>query len=390
MTDFADDLNERTPRDHDETDRDRPDGKNRVVDGGAEDRADAVPDEAPAQETIPDARVDVHVETRSEGTPAIDAEVRIDALEPDEDVPVTPMRSGFVAILGKPNVGKSTLLNTVLGVKVAPISPKPQTTRRGVRGIWTDVPARRQLVFVDTPGLHKGRTALDTFMSREIRGAVADVEVVLWVVDLRRPPGDEDRDVARLLRGIDPATPVFLIGNKLDVAKYPEEAMELYAELGANITRRYMLSAQNDPKAVYELRDDLLDLLPESPYYFPENLRSDQSREQWAGELIRESAMTHLYQELPYTVAVKVDEWIDADEEAEQPLIIQAEIWVEKPQHRPIVIGHGGRMIREIGRTARKQLEIFLDQKIFLDLEVVVRRDWRMDTEALRELGYDG
>lgn len=313
-----------------------------------------------------------------------------DDLELERDGTATdlPMRSGFVAILGKPNVGKSTLLNTLLGVKVAPITSKPQTTRRGVRGIWTDVPARRQLVFVDTPGLHRGRTALDEFMTREIRGAVADVEMVLWVVDLRRPPGDEDREVARLLGGIDPATPVFLIGNKLDVAKYPEEAMDLYADLAPQATRRYLLSAQNDPKAVYDLRDDLLDLLPEAPFYFPEDLRSDQSREQWAAELIRESAMTHLYQELPYTVAVKVDDWIDADPQRDAPLIVQAEIWVEKPQHRPIAIGHGGRMIREIGRTARKQLEIFLDQKVFLDLEVVVRRDWRMDPEALRELGY--
>lgn len=300
-----------------------------------------------------------------------------------------PMRSGFVAILGKPNVGKSTLLNTILGVKVAPISSKPQTTRRGVRGIWTDVPERRQLVFVDTPGLHKGRTALDTFMTREIRGAVADVELILWVVDLRRPPGDEDREVARLLSGIDPSTPVFLIGNKLDVAKYPDEAMDLYAGLGPTVARRYMLSALDDPKAVYELRDDLLEMLPESPFFFPENVRSDQSREQWSGELIRESAMIHLRQELPYTVAVRVTDWFEADPDKGQPLVIQADIWVEKAQHRPIVIGHGGRMIREIGRTARKQLETFLDQKIFLDLEVVVRRDWRMNPEALRELGYE-
>ena len=306
----------------------------------------------------------------------------------DEEVAVPAMRSGFVAILGKPNVGKSTLLNTLLGVKVAPISPKPQTTRRGVRGIWTDVADRRQLVFVDTPGLHKGRTQLDSFMTREIRGAVADVEVILWVVDLRRPPGDEDRDVARLLRGIDPSTPIFLIGNKLDAAKYPEEAMDLYGDLGPEIARRYLLSALDDPKAVYELRDDLLAMLPEAPFYFPEDVRSDQTREQWAAELIRESAMTHLYQELPYSVAVQVEEWVDADAERGQPIVIQADIWVEKPQHRPIVIGHGGRMIREIGRTARKQLETFLDQKIFLDLEVVVRRDWRMDPEALRELGY--
>jgi len=316
------------------------------------------------------------------------AEMRFDTAHDADDEVLAPMRAGFVAILGKPNVGKSTLLNTLLGVKVAPITPKPQTTRRGVRGIWTDVENRRQLVFVDTPGLHKGRTALDDFMTREIRLAVTDVEIALWVVDLRRPPGDEDREVARLLDGIDPATPVYLIGNKLDAAKYPDEAMDLYADLGPRITRRYALSALNDPKAVYALRDDLLDVLPEGPYFFPDTLRSDQPRESWAAEMVRESAMTHLYQELPYAVAVKVDDWIDADPERDAPLILQAEIWVEKPQHRPIVIGQGGRMIREIGRTARKQLEVFLDQKVFLDLEVVVRRDWRMDPEALRELGY--
>lgn len=316
------------------------------------------------------------------------AEMRFDTAHDADDETLEPMRAGFVAILGKPNVGKSTLLNTLLGVKVAPITTKPQTTRRGVRGIWTDVENRRQLVFVDTPGLHKGRTALDDFMTREIRLAVTDVEIVLWVVDLRRPPGDEDREVARLLDGIDPATPVFLVGNKLDAAKYPGEAMDLYADLGPEIARRYSLSALNDPKAVYALRDDLLDLLPEGSYFFPDTLRSDQPREYWAAEMIRESAMTHLYQELPYTVAVRVDDWIDADPERDAPLILQAEIWVEKPQHRPIVIGQGGRMVREIGRTARKQLEVFLDQKVFLDLEVVVRRDWRMDPEALRELGY--
>ncbi len=299
-----------------------------------------------------------------------------------------PVRAGFVAILGKPNVGKSTLLNTLLGVKVAPISAKPQTTRRGVRGIWTDVPTRRQLVFVDTPGLHKGRTALDDFMTREIRGAVTDVEVILWVVDLRRPPGDEDREVARLLMGLDPDTPIFLIGNKLDAAKYPEEALDLYGSLGPEIVRSYLLSAQTDPEAVYDLRDDLLDMLPEAPYFFPDTLRSDQTREQWAAELIRESAMTHLYQEIPYAVAVKVNDWIDG--EGDRPTVVQADVWVEKQQHRRIVIGQGGRMIREIGRTARKQLEIFLDRKIFLDLEVVVRRDWRMDQEALRELGFGG
>ncbi|HLU82545.1 MAG TPA: GTPase, partial [Trueperaceae bacterium] len=141
-----------------------------------------------------------------------------------------PTRSGFIAIIGKPNVGKSTLLNTMLGVKVAPITPKPQTTRRGVRGIYTH--ENRQLVFVDTPGMHRGGdTMLDQSMHREIREAIIDVDLILWVVDLRRPPGAEDKDVVRLLSGVPDSTPVFLIGNKVDAAKYPDEALELYRSL---------------------------------------------------------------------------------------------------------------------------------------------------------------
>ena len=295
-------------------------------------------------------------------------------------------RSGFVALLGKPNVGKSTLLNTLLGVKVAPITPKPQTTRRGVRGIYSE--GDRQLVFVDTPGLHRGDTALDDYMKREIRGALTDVEAVLWLVDLRRPPGDEDRDVARLLGGIDPSTPVWLIGNKLDAAKYPDEALRLYGDLHKP-DRTVALSALNDPQAVYDLRDELMALLPEGPFYFPENIRSDQSREQWAAELIRESAMIHLRQELPYAVAVQVVEWRDPEEGADAPIYILAEVWVERTNHRRIVIGREGKMIKEIGQTARKQLAIFLSHRVYLDLEVVVRRDWREDREALRELGYE-
>ena len=297
-----------------------------------------------------------------------------------------PTRSGFVAIVGKPNVGKSTLLNTLLGVKVAPITPKPQTTRKGVRGIYTQ--DRAQVVFVDTPGMHQGRTALDEFMTREIHAALADVEAILWVVDLRRPPNDEDKSVARLLRGMDPETPVYLIGNKLDAAKYPDEALGLYGDLLPEIDHVRPLSALNDPEAVYALRDELLDLAVEGPFYFPAEIRSDQSRGEWTAELIRESVMIHLRQELPYSVAVQVVEWDESTSE-DDPHYIAAEIWVERQNHRGMVIGKGGRMIKEIGQTARKQLEIFLSHQIFLDLEVVVRSDWRADPEALRELGYE-
>ena len=296
-------------------------------------------------------------------------------------------RSGFVAILGKPNVGKSTLLNTLLGVKVAPITAKPQTTRRGVRGIYTD--EGRQLVFVDTPGFSRAKDALGEYMNREVRSAVVDVDLILWVVDLRRPPGDEDKEVARLMRGLDPNTRIYLVGKKLDVAKYPDEALRLYGELVPSISRRYSISALADPEAVYRLRSELLSELEPGPFFFPDNIRSDQSRETWAGEIVRESAMTHLHQELPYTVAVQVTEWRDPEEGSDDLIYILAEIWVERSNHRMIVLGKGGSMIREIGRTARKQLEIFLGRGVYLELEVSVHKQWREDPESLRELGYE-
>lgn len=285
----------------------------------------------------------------------------------------------------------------MLGVKVAPITPKPQTTRRGVRGIYTH--ENKQLVFVDTPGLHRGGdTMLDQSMHREIREAIIDVDLILWVVDLRRPPGGEDKDVVRLLTGVPDSIPVFLIGNKVDAAKYPDEALNLYRSLYPKAERTIAISALNNPKAVYALRDDILDRLQEAPFFYPTNIRSDQSREQWAGELIREAAMIHLREEIPYSVAVQVVEWQDGAGGSKaaggskttegRPLVITAEIWVEKSGHRRIVVGKAGAMIKEIGKMARKQLEVFLQEQVYLELEVVVRSDWRRDREALRELGY--
>ncbi len=294
--------------------------------------------------------------------------------------------SGFIAIVGKPNVGKSTLLNNLLGVKVAPISSKPQTTRTGIRGIYTQ--DNKQLVFIDTPGFHKAHDALGDFMNRQVRNNLEGIDATLWLVDLRRPPNDEDRSVARLLKKINNDVPIYLIANKVEVAKYPEEALELYQDL-FKADRTYVMSALNDVKAVYALRDDLLKIAPKNPFFFPDNIRSDQSRENWAGEIVRESAMAHLRQELPYAIAVVVDEWRDPKNKNE-PIYIHAEIWVERINHRRMVIGRGGKMIKEIGRMARKQLETLLAAKVYLDMEVVVHKDWREDMNALIELGYAG
>ncbi|GGM19683.1 GTPase Era [Deinococcus aerophilus] len=293
--------------------------------------------------------------------------------------------SGFVAIVGKPNVGKSTLLNAFLNTKVAPTSPRPQTTRRGVRGIFSS--DTHQIVFVDTPGLHKPKDALGKYMNQEVHSALADVDAILWVVDLRHPPGEEDQLVARQLRDL--PKPLFLVGNKLDVSKYPEEAMKLYGALleGRTAdTQEVMLSAQNNTTAVAMLREQVLDILPENPFFYPRGAASDQTREMWAAEIIREEAMKKLRDELPYAVATRVNRWTEREDGLQR---IEGEIVVEKNAHKGMVIGAGGKQLREIGQAARKQLEVFLDRKVFLGLEVIVINGWREDPEALRELGYE-
>lgn len=290
--------------------------------------------------------------------------------------------SGFVAVVGKPNVGKSTLVNSMLGVKIAPISPKPQTTRKRVRGIHTE--GNRQIVFVDTPGWHEAADAMSEYMIRQITDALAEVNVVLWLVDLRHPPTHEDELVARALRPLKGQAPIFLVGNKADAAKYPEAALQAYAELLPGLETR-MISAQNERDAK-ALRDEVLALLPEGPFFFPPDFaKGDQTPEEWAAEIVREEAMKRLKEEIPYSIATKTEEF----ELRENGMFyIQVNIYVEREGHKPILIGAKGRMLREIGAAARKQLEVFLAHKVYLDLQVKVYPNWRKDPEALRELGY--
>jgi len=291
--------------------------------------------------------------------------------------------SGFVALVGKPNVGKSTLLNNLLGVKVAPISPRPQTTRKNVRGVLTE--QNRQAVFVDTPGLHRPQDALGEFINEQVREALADVNLILWLVDLRHPPTEEDRLVAEALRPLVGRVPIYLVGNKKDAAKYPEEALRAYAELLPGVEEVRSISAL-DERDVADLRAEILARLPEGPFFFPPDFaRSDQPMEEWIAEILREEAMKRLYEEVPYAIAVKVDEVAERENGV---LYVRATLYVEREAHKPIVIGRGGRKLKEIGRAARKQLEVLLGRRVFLDLRVKVYRNWRKDPEALRELGY--
>ena len=234
--------------------------------------------------------------------------------------------------------------------------------------------------------MHKPKDALGKYMNQEVHGALADVDAVVWVVDLRHPPTDEDQLVARQIREL--PKPLFLVGNKTDVAKYPEEAMKLYRALleGRTTNQRNGAQRPEQPAQVQDLREQLLDDLPENPFFFPLGAASDQTREMWAAEIIREEAMKKLRDELPYAVATRVNSWTEREDGLQR---IEGEIVVEKNAHKGMVIGAGGKQLREIGQAARKQLEVFLSHKVFLGLEVIVIPGWREDEEALRELGYE-
>ena len=292
---------------------------------------------------------------------------------------MSDQRSGLVAIVGKPNVGKSTFLNTLLATKVAPTSPKPQTTRRNLRGIYTE--ADCQIVFVDTPGIHEPQDALGGYMQEQLNQALADVQAVCFLVDLRRPPESLDRALASRVGNL----PVLLIGTKADLVDDPEGMLELYSELVPRAVAKRAVCALEFRDLSWVL-ETLCALMPVGPFLYPPDLgRSDQSPEIWSGEIIREAMLQFLRDELPYASTVLVSEF---SERPNGMIYIKATIYVERDSQRGIVIGRGGRMLSEIGHRARKVIEVMTSRKVYLDLQVDVYPKWRQDPEALRELGY--
>jgi len=299
----------------------------------------------------------------------------LDAVPPDH-------RSGFVAVVGRPNVGKSTLMNALLGQKLAIVSPKPQTTRNRILGILTldDL----QAIFIDTPGIHRPRHKLGEFMLAEALSALPDADLVLWVVDSSRLPNDEDRQVATAVRR--ETLPVILVMNKIDItppAVLAEHA-PLYRSLLPTVTAEIAISALTGQgvSAVVEL---LRHYLPPGPRYYPPDQMTDVQERFLAAELIREKALLHLREEVPYAVAVDLEEF------AERPggvVYIAARLFVERPSQKGILIGHEGNMLKRIGSEARQEIEQMLDKRVYLDLRVVVKPKWRRNPAELRRLGY--
>ena len=290
--------------------------------------------------------------------------------------------SGFIAIIGRPNVGKSTLLNQILGQKIAITSNKPQTTRNRILGIYNF--SGGQALFVDTPGIHKAKGKLNRFMVDQAVGACADVDLILFLVEADDSPGGGDEYILQLLEKS--SVPVFLIINKIDLVKPPRllRLIRQYSER-FNFAEVIPLSAKGGD-GVPQMLQAIEPYLPEGPQYYPGDMLTDQPERFIVAELVREKIMRRTNEEIPYGVGVQVESF---EEKPEKNLVvIQAMIHVERDSHKKIIVGKGGQMIRTIGQEARKDMERLLGTRVFLELFVRVDKDWSQNERMLRELGY--
>lgn len=291
-------------------------------------------------------------------------------------------RSGFVALAGRPNVGKSTLVNAIVGRKVAIVSDKPQTTRRAIRGVATTDDS--QLVLVDLPGVQRPRDALTARMQRRVEAELADADAALLIVNAVQGIGPGDRFIARLLAGS--RTPVVVAVNKIDRCSRAETAAALQAAAELGVGEEVFPISARSGQGLGALVAHLSSLLPEGPFFFPPQERSDQSERVLLAELVREQVLRRTRQEVPHAVEVEVEE---IEERRAGLIAVRAVVWVEAESQKGILIGAGGRMVRAIGTAARKELERELGRRVHLDLAVRVRRAWRSDDRLLDRLGIE-
>jgi GTP-binding protein Era len=295
-------------------------------------------------------------------------------------------RAGFVGLAGRPNVGKSTLVNALVGSHVAIVSSRPQTTRRAIRGVATDLEAERQLILVDLPGVQRPRDVLTERMQGRVERELADSDVVLFVINGEEGVGPGDRFIVRALLGANSGLPVICAVNKADRLG-PNELVPVLAENAEleGIDEVFPISAKTG-EGLPPLLERLGELVPEGPYLYPPEDRSDQSSELLLAELIREQVLNRTRQEIPHSVEVKVLELEPRDDGL---VTVRAEIWAETESQKGILIGKGGTKIGEIGAAARRSLEGELDAQVHLDLNVRVRKHWRRDEDLLDRLGIE-
>jgi GTP-binding protein Era len=292
-----------------------------------------------------------------------------------------PFKSGFVSLIGRPNAGKSTLLNALVGQKVAIVADKPQTTRTAIQGVVTLPEA--QIVFVDTPGIHRADSQLNKRLMDTVRNSLEERDLLLFVADAARKFGEEDRRAVDVARRI--GTPVVLVLNKVDLLKDKAALLPLIEEYKAVYEfADYVPVSAVKKIGLDDLRRVILERLPEGPAYFPEDYVTDQPERFLAAELIREKVLLATRQEVPHSVAVMVDKW----EEAPKITRIYATIRVERDGQKAIVIGTGGAMLKQIGTLARHEMEKLFGVKIYLDLHVRVEPGWREKRAFLNTLDW--
>ena len=296
------------------------------------------------------------------------------------------MRSGFVGVAGRPNLGKSTLVNSIVGARVAIVSERPQTTRRAIRGIATDTGDDWQLVLTDLPGVQRPRDALTERMQRRVEREIGDSDAILFVVDGEQGIGPGDRFIANALLGASADTPVVCAVNKVDRLNNAETAVVLADAAKLEVVDEIFPVSARVGKGVEPLIEKLVELIPESPFLFPPEQRSDLPSEVLLAELIREQVLRRTRDELPHAVEVQVEEVTHRDDGVVE---VRARIWAETDSQKAILIGAGGSKIKEIGTASRAELERELGRQVFLDLRVRVRKRWRKDEGLLDRLGIE-
>ncbi|HDM37643.1 MAG TPA: GTPase Era [Candidatus Omnitrophica bacterium] len=294
-------------------------------------------------------------------------------------------KAGFVVLVGRPNVGKSTLLNNLLGKKISIISKVPQTTRFAIRGILND--ERGQIIFVDTPGVYLSKKKLSKFLSNRTFTIKDEADLVLYIVDLTRMPHKEEKEVINQLHNIN--KPVIMALNKRDLGQfYADSYIELWKKLTDKKTDplKYFISISAlEKRGLEELVDIIFEFLPESPPLYPQDIISDLPEKLLIADIVREKIFNLTYEEVPHSIAVRVDE---IKERKNNLIYIQATILVERQSQRAIIIGKQGKFLKEIGKQAREELEQNYQKRVYLELWVKVEKGWQNNTLILKELGY--
>ncbi len=290
--------------------------------------------------------------------------------------------SGFICVAGRPNVGKSSLINLLLGQKIAAVSPRPQTTQRVQLGILTDDDS--QMIFMDTPGIHKPLTKLGAAMNESAIDTISDADCVLWITDISAKPDTEDEIAAERIRAGSPEEKVLMVLNKCDLVN-PNQLSE-----NENFYKKLLPGAKRIPvscrsgQGIPELLAELKSRLPEGPAFYDPDQITDLYEREIAADLIREALLKNLEDEIPHSIAVRIEEFIDR---TETNSYINATLLLDRESHKGIVIGKGGSMLKKIGQDARKEIEKLTGRKIFLELRVKVMKNWRNDENLLRQLG---